>query len=718
MTTVQFQLLAALKALSFGLGRRLVFFFGGLIGIFAVAALVINLQTQHKMLERRLQARTEALGKLLAEVSSSYLYEFKVSDLEIILENMMRGSDMTILYVTDADGMVVANGDIDVSNFFEVPDDSLLARAIENGSLVEERGDEFHAMAVPVLIGRDLLGFVRTDLSLKEFNEDVALLRGVNSLLGISFIISGIVLSAFVAGRVTNPLGKLIRVTEFATEGNLDHEIILRTNDELETLANSFNRMLQNLRLSLQQVNHLAYSDKLTSLPNRAFFSEYLEAIAERVKSDETNASVFFLDLDRFKEVNDTLGHDYGDELLKEFGLRLQTAIKNSGWTLVDTQGIKKPSEALQDRSALLARLGGDEFTIVLNGTGAREDASFVAEQILEVLQAPAEIGIESLKISSSVGIALMPDHSTDAHGVMRDADTAMYQAKKAGRGRYLIFDPKMAEIELDKLSLELGLRTALVEDQLLLHFQPQFEIATGNLIGAEALLRWQHPTRGLVYPDDFLHVAENAGLLPEIGRFVLSKALQTSRTWPDVEGRSLRIAINMSAEELSVPENIDFILDDLKQNSFPGSRLEIEVSERTAMADDQILEEHFSLLRFAEVRLAVDDFGIGYSNLSRLKRLRFQVLKIDRSLLSGVEVDSESAALIASILQMSRALGLEVVAEGIESQSQLEFLRSIGCDYAQGYSLGRPMDAEEFHKTMFASENRLSGDTMSKKSG
>ena len=708
MSRIPSEFLSMLRGLSSGLGRRLILLFGGLIAIFATAAVMINQHVQTGMLESRLEARTQALADLLAEVSSSYLYDYRVSELDIILENMMQDTDILTLYVTDADGMIVANGDINDHRFLQFADDIWQQRAQNQRAFVEQRQEGVHRIAKPIFLGTRFLGIVRADISLAKFQSDLAALRRLNTMIGLAFVGAGILLSALVATRVTAPLGHLIRVTEAAAAGDLNHDIVLRTNDEIETLSNSFNQMLQALRQSLSEINTLAYRDILTGLPNRAFFSEYIEAVSRQVSDTGVEAAVFFLDLDHFKQVNDTLGHDSGDELLIAFSRRIVDALDTAGWPVIPLHDNTRPDQAFRAPSSLLARLGGDEFTIVIYGPGSHVAVEGIARQILTDLQKPCQVGIKELETTSSIGIALMPEHGVDSSTIMQNADTAMYQAKQAGRGTFRKFDSDMAASAIDRVMMELDLRQALTSGQLTVHFQPQFHLATGALQGAEALVRWQHPERGLLNPGDFLPIAESAGLMQDIGRIVLAESLRLASDWPKIGDHWLQLAINMSIEELSDRDNVDFILDQLVHHGFDAARLEIEVTERTAMEDDSDLEDHFSLLHFAEVRLAVDDFGVGYSNLSRLNALKFQTLKIDRSLISGMVPGSEAAALVKSILQLAKTLGLEVVAEGVENRAQFEYLKCEGCDFAQGYSLGRPMAPEKFRNFI----NNLAHDT------
>lgn len=703
-----------LRAWTFGLGRRLVLLFGTILTIFALSTLFLNQNAQSKMLEARLIARQDALSQLLTEITSSYLYDFRVAELEIILENLYAQEDILILNVIDPDGLVIADGDINSGSFLIPTKNPLIEQAIESRQMVERRSEQQIAAAYPVFLGEQFMGVVHLEVSLKQYNLDLWQLRMLNLSIGLSFMLVGIITSMAVAGRLTRPLDHLIDVTNAASKGDLDQRIDIKTNDEIETLARAFNRMLIALRSSVKEVNQLAYHDKLTGLANRAWFMEYLDAVADQVGDGKSSAAVLFLDLDRFKQVNDTLGHDIGDDLLIAFSERLIGTVDALGWGSLRLAEKNPNMHRSSDNEIVVARLGGDEFTIVLHGQDAPEVSQHLAQRITVALADAIRIGSQEISTSSSIGISYMPEHAALSREIMKKSDMAMYQAKQAGRGVFRVFDAEMAAKAEDRIKLEAELRTALAEGQFQVFFQPQFEVATERLLGAEALIRWQHPTRGLIAPLDFLPVADTAGLLPQIGRYMLTRAIAHAEQWPDRAAQPLRLAINMVVEELADRANLDYILDELQRSEFDTSRLEIEVTESTAMEDDADLSQAFHLLKFAEIRLAVDDFGVGYSNIARLKALAFQTLKIDKSLMNGVGFDPSAEALVSSLLQMARLLELQVVAEGVENRDQLAFLRTHGCDYAQGFSLARPMHADAFeafaHKSLTSEGKGASG--------
>ncbi len=697
---------AAPRASAFGLGRKFVVRFGALISIFSVVALFTNQHVQRQMLETRLEARAVSLGDLLSGVAAPRLRGVADDDFDGLLRQVFQQTDIETLYVADSEGQVVARGNLGAGQLPATVEDPLVDEALLRGARIARRTPDSLQLAIPVVTGDRILGIVRVDLSLDHFNRDVAVVRILNGAIGAYFVAFGVIMSTAVAGRVTKPLGQLISVTEAASRGELEHDIRLRTNDEIEQMAGALNRLLTALRASLNHINHLAYRDKLTGLANRAWLTEYLAKVSVDVRTQGTRAAILFLDLDRFKQVNDTLGHSVGDELLKGFADRLKEAVGSCGWKIIDTPGSPGRLRETGPREAAIARLGGDEFTVVLFGDAPESAAEMIAADILDRLDVPFPIGPHALRSSTSIGLAFMPEHASVPRDVMKRADDAMYRAKQAGRGTYRVFDASMNAAEIDRDQIRRDLRTALAEDQFEVFFQPQFEVATERLVGAEALIRWLHPRLGMLQPGDFLPVARTVGLMPDIGRIVLAKALRLAMEWPSSDGCALRLALNLSTEELTERPFMDFLLEEIGQSDIDPARLEIEVSESAAMHDSAEAVRGFALLRRSGVRLAVDNFGTGYSNLARLKALDFDRLKIDRSLLAGVGIDRDAEALVGSILHIAAALGLEVVGEGIEDLEQLAFLKKAGCQIAQGYSLGRPMAASSF--LSFASAHSL----------
>jgi diguanylate cyclase (GGDEF)-like protein len=409
----------------------------------------------------------------------------------------------------------------------------------------------------------------------------------------------------------------------------------------------------------------------LTDFPNRSYL---LARLAELVSDGEEPArpsALLLLDLDRFKEINDTFGHQCGDLLLQEVGQRLR-----------DRLGF----------GDIIARLGGDEFGVLLPGAGA-ERASEAARTILQALEQPLLLEGQELEVGASIGIALSPDHGCDPDVLMRRADVAMYVAKR-GHTRLSVYDPEQDHHSPERLQLVGELRRAIESDGLVLHYQPKVSFRTGKIIGSEALVRWAHPQRGIIAPDDFIPLAENTGLIRQLSRWVLNEALRQCRAWQDAE-LYLPVSVNLSTRDLLDPTLPEIVSDRLEHWRLAPSSLKLEITESAVMADAERAIEVLGRLRSMGVRISVDDFGTGYSSLSYLKRLPVDELKIDRSFIRQIASDENDVAIVRSTIGLAHDLGLTVVAEGIEDRQSWDVLARLGCDVVQGHYVSRPLTAD-----------------------
>lgn len=424
-----------------------------------------------------------------------------------------------------------------------------------------------------------------------------------------------------------------------------------------------------------ERVKHLAYHDALTDLPNRYLFLDRLTvALAHAVRHENTLA-VLFLDLDRFKDVNDTLGHAAGDQLLQEVGRRITTCIREE-----DT----------------VARMGGDEFTILLPDIQI-EDAKDVAQRILNVFSRPYVLDGQELYISSSIGIALAFDKLLDAQTILRHADLAMYKAKENGKNRYWIYETNMSIQAQNRLTLEQRLRKALERDEFVLYYQPQVDVTKGKLLGMEALIRWKHPEEGLIPPMKFIPIAEETGLILPIGEWVLRKAIAQNVTWQKAGFPPLRIAVNLSARQFEQENLVEQISKILLEEGMEGRWLELEITESVAMQDIELTSRVLDHLKTLGIHIAIDDFGVGYSSLSYLKRFPIDTLKVDQSFINdSLSQNSENCVIVSSILELARDLNYSAIAEGVETEAQFEFLKNKACDGIQGYLISRPLPARE----------------------
>jgi diguanylate cyclase (GGDEF)-like protein len=435
------------------------------------------------------------------------------------------------------------------------------------------------------------------------------------------------------------------------------------------------------LRHQAEVNEHQALHDALTNLPNRTLFHDRVGQALVSARREHIPVAVMIMDLDRFKEVNDTLGHASGDELLKQVGVRLRAALRES-----DT----------------VARLGGDEFGVLLPRVVDSAAAVSVARKLRKALEEPFTIHSLALQIEASVGIALYPEHGDDVHSLLQRADVAMYVAKEHPAGCE-VYARERDDYSPDRLTLLTELRRAIDTGELVLHYQPKAELRSGEVNGVEALVRWSHPERGLVRPDEFIPLAQKTGVIVPLTFFVLNEALRQCRTW-QLEGLELCVGVNLSARNLLDVNLPDTVGELLAKWELPPSLLELEITESTILADPIRAMHVLSRLSGMGVRLAIDDFGTGYSSLAYLKRLPVDELKIDKSFVQGMEDDENDAVIVRSTIDLGRNLGLRVVAEGVETAEAWRQLASLGCDVAQGYYLSRPVPAAELASWLRAS--------------
>jgi diguanylate cyclase (GGDEF)-like protein len=429
-----------------------------------------------------------------------------------------------------------------------------------------------------------------------------------------------------------------------------------------------------------EQIRRLAYCDSLTGIPNRQAFLETLEAELVRSRKANKKFAVLFMDLDAFKRINDTLGHDVGDHLLKAVSERLRETTR--------------PSDVVS-RTELggnnLARLGGDEFTILIPDLERVDNALNVAHRVKEAMRRPFLLDTHEIFVTASIGISLYPEDGEDCNSLLKFADTAMYHAKNCGKNNAKLYSSSLTMQIMSHVKLEVGLRKALQNDELYLLYQPQIDVASARIVGVEALVRWRHPERGVISPTEFIPLAEETGLIVPIGEWVLRTACRQAMAWQVAGKRSVRVAVNLSAKQFKDENLTQVVLSALHDTGLSPELLELELTEGTLMDDARATMVTLEQLRGIGVYLSIDDFGTGYSSMNYLKRFDVRALKIDKSFISGLPLDSENAAITRAIIAMAHGLKLAVVAEGVETDAQLVLLEEYGCDMVQGYYLGHP---------------------------
>jgi diguanylate cyclase (GGDEF)-like protein/PAS domain S-box-containing protein len=431
-----------------------------------------------------------------------------------------------------------------------------------------------------------------------------------------------------------------------------------------------------------ERITFLAHHDPLTGLPNRTSFMEKLRALIAQAQHDGTSLALLFIDLDHFKRVNDSLGHVVGDALLTTIASRITSGLRSTD---------------------LIARFGGDEFMVVLPDAQLRSDIDEVAGKLLQLIEVPVEIDGRSIGVTPSLGVAVFPDHGQTPEDMIKHADAAMYLAKSRGRANYQFFSEDLAKAAYEAIVLEGQLNDAVLKQQFELYFQPQVRCDDGTVSGAEALLRWRHPERGLITPDEFIPLAEQRRVMLPIGRWVLQEAARWASAMRRKGYGPLPVAVNLSNQQFHSPDFIDALAAILRDTALPGQLLELEITERMLMDDLPQIRRALSQIKWLGIKVSIDDFGTGFSSLGRLKDLPIDRLKIDRSFVKDLPSDRGSIAMAQAVVNVGHSLGLAVIAEGVETSAQAHALAELGCDEMQGYAIARPLPAADFERWLIS---------------
>jgi diguanylate cyclase (GGDEF)-like protein len=509
------------------------------------------------------------------------------------------------------------------------------------------------------------------DEALATYHRLAAILLAIGAIALIFSVAGGVA----IARGITRPIHDLAEASRRIEDGDFTQAVEVKGKDEVGDLARRFNLMREGLAAREGQIVRLAYRDALTDLPNRRLFNDRLGVALETCRRSGTALTVLMMDLDRFKQINDTLGHQTGDLVLQQVAGRLRAIFRKS-----DTVG----------------RLGGDEFAMLLTNT-AEEEAEYTAAKIVEALEEPFKIGEHTLDVRASIGVAGYPAQGEDAETLMRRADAAMYAAKRGNRG-YALYEPSLETRHAGELSLLSDLRRAIERNELELAYQPKIELHGSTVAGAEALLRWQHPERGAIPPAHFIPFAEQTGFIRSLTRWVIEAAARQSAAWM-AAGLRIPLAVNISVQDLLDPVMPEFLLSVLAKNGVQPSMIQLEITESGVMQDAGAAIAVLKRLRELGIDTAIDDFGTGYSSLAYVKQLSVGELKIDRSFVRNLVRDTKDRAIVLSTIELGHNLDLRVVAEGVEDPASVEVLRKLGCDLVQGYVFARPMAEPEFRR-------------------
>ncbi|MEZ5415934.1 MAG: EAL domain-containing protein [Vicinamibacterales bacterium] len=600
-----------------------------------------------------------------------------------------------------AEAVLVANGRIAAASLSALPSrasDALVRATMAapgvSADALELDGREYVSAVFPLLPGvpgGDAVQLLLlSDWALTE--------RFVDGLSGRFLIVGLVALALALAGGValsrhlSRPLRDIARAASEIAGGNLALQIPVRGTAEAATVAEAFNAMSLSLKSAHERLVHAAIHDHLTQLPNRSLFAQRLQrALARRARRRDYQFAVLFVDRDRFKHVNDSLGHTAGDRLLVLFAERLASAVRAE-----DVVSRMPGAGAVPEPT--LARFGGDEFAVLLDGIREPLDAVRVAKRVQQMAEAPLTLDGQDVFATASIGVAVATDAHTSAEDIIRDADLAMYRAKHGGAGGYSVYDAALHEMAVRRLRLETDLRRAAERGEFRVWYQPIVAFAAHEIVGVEALVRWQHPEHGLVPPGEFLGVADELGIIAQIDGWVLVEACRQAQRWREAGrfGPSSTVSVNLSARAFGEDGLALRVAEVLRATGCPASALRLEITESAAIKDAVRARAALADLRRLGVRISLDDFGTGYSSLSYLQSLPLDVLKVDRSFVTGIGSDHDKAEIVRLIVGLAQGLGLEIVAEGVETSLQVEQLRALGCQYGQGYYFARPAEPAE----------------------
>ncbi len=506
--------------------------------------------------------------------------------------------------------------------------------------------------------------------------------------IGVAFF-GGLAVFSTIITAISPVVDAIQRITESVRprrEGDPIPAIPPSARRELPKLVAAVSLFRRRIQTNIDSIQKTALLDSVTELPNRMSFRRSVERYLRSTRISNASCAIVFIDLDRFKSVNDSLGHAQGDLLLAMFAARMRVLV--SAWSA--RRGTHSNHEPV------LARLAGDEFTMLLPDIQSVDEATKLTRQVLRALEDPFELAGQSIVLGASMGICIAPADGDDYDTLIRNADTAMYHAKDCGRNRYHLFEAAMHERVRDRLHLESKLRAAIAHNEFELFMQPQIRADTGELVSAEALIRWHHPEKGLSAPGAFIDIAEDSGLIVDIGKWVIEEAVRIVTEWYH-KGRKLKLSFNVSPQQIERADFVNHLSATVQALNAPAHLLEIEITESTVMSSDPVIVERIAAARKLGLSIAIDDFGTGYSNLARLKDMPIDRLKIDRSLVNDVAISADSRTIIQAIVGLAKGLGYDCVAEGIETEVQADILGVMGCEILQGYWISKPIDGTAF---------------------
>ena len=657
----------------------------------------LSREAVHRMIDNYLRGHAESTARKLAENLANPMYYRDLDAIGTVLRDDLRNNLVRYIRVYDLEGRLVHDGSLEIADYGQRMDDPMAEAAITAEGARVQVSPELMDASMPITVGSERIGGVRVGLDLKvaqrfeDRNLEVLgkrmdeLARRHIGWLALPLALLGLVcfLAAWYVQRtLVRPIRWLAASARRIESGDYTVERVhsART-DEMGDLVRTFGRMSESVARHDREVRRMAYTDALTGLTNRLAFRESLDHRLMLLRGAGRQLALLFADIDDFKRVNDTLGHEAGDEALLQFSNRIREAVDKYGGD-----------------DALLARFGGDEFVILIQEGDVRAAATRLAEVLVAELRRPLDIQDRQVFLGTSIGITLFPEDASSASALMKNGDIAMYQAKVAGKNGFRFYSRAMDHAVERRVHMEQELRGAWERGELSVVYQPVCRTSDGRVVGAEALLRWQHPMLGMIAPSVFIDVAEQSGLIEGIGPRVLRAACNEAVRWADMGGgERLFVSVNVSPRQLRKGDLPDIVAECLRETGLPASCLHLELTETAVISDELQAAAMLARLHSTGVKVWLDDFGTGFSGLSHLRRVPVDGVKIDRSFVADLQRDPDDLALTTAIIAMAHSLGITVVAEGVEKEAQYNLLCERGCDLVQGYWLSHPISATEF---------------------
>lgn len=678
------------------------------LALVLITALSVEIIVSYVQLTRQLETgyeHSEAIATLLAETSEYAVYTRQTIMLEHQIAKLSNIPSIEYVQIQDEHNQILAKlntrhntPDLNQNIFHGRITFYHLLKAWNDQQIVEivlpitsSNFNDEGALFLETATDPKVIGYVKLAMSLNYFKQIIKHSLQLGLVIVIIILLVGVGISLTMTARITSPLKHLTHAAHGVITGQIEPIHLISADAEILEVEKAFNLMihwLKNYRHEVEKYQSIlerqAYYDDLTGLANRVLLKDQLKMELNQIARRQCSIALLFLDLDRFKSINDTLGHSFGDQLLQEVAQRLRNQVRASD---------------------IVARMGGDEFILILTNLSkshqqAQHEAKHIAEQIGLTLKQPFEINGHDINTSFSIGIALSPHDSDEGEILIRNADCAMYEAKNQGRNTYKFYDPSQQQRGLRRLNLESGLKNALNNQELQLHFQPKFNSSNQQLVGAEALLRWKF-NNTWISPSEFIPIAEETGLIIPIGEWIMETALATLTVWHKLElfDSAFHIGVNVAPQQFWHPDfakrTLDIVNRGMPKNT--AGVLELELTESCLLKPNFTIQNTFMSLKNAGLRFAIDDFGTGYSSLSYLKSFPLDVLKIDQSFVKDCIQAASNATIIRAIIAMAGGLGLDVIAEGVETLEQAAFLKSEGCHLMQGYLLAKPMNHDDF---------------------